>query len=83
MRPFGSWDRPPKRHGYLDPPIQLGERVEVHVVLMATGYANPPKDWVNGYILQGIIDGVGIVRHEGGVFDGCLVNYDMGDIRLE
>lgn len=63
--------------------IQLGAKVEVHVVLAATGEANPPKEWVKGYTLQGIIDRVGVVRHEGGVFDGCLMNYNMEDIRLE
>jgi hypothetical protein len=78
MRPFGSWGT-----RYVDGSIQLGARVEVHVVLAATGDFNPPKEWVKGYTLQGIIDGVGVVRHEGGWNAGCLVNYDMEDIRLE
>ena len=62
---------------------KLGSKVQVNKILWANGPGmKPTKHWVSGYTLEGIVDGLAVVKAETGLFAGCLVNYDMGDVRV-
>jgi len=63
--------------------LTLGEPVEVHLILASGGVLEAPiKSWSAGYVLQGIIDNLAVVKQvKPGVFEGCLTNYDLEDVR--
>ena len=62
--------------------LKLGQRVQVNHVLCSNGpMEDPTKIWSSGYTLEGIIDGLAVVKAETGLFAGCLINYDVSDVR--
>jgi len=60
---------------------KLGQQVKVHKIMWSNGPGlDPTKVWMSGYTLEGIIDGVAVVKAETGLYAGCLVNYDLDDV---
>ena len=63
---------------------KLGSKVQVNKILWANGPGlDPTKRWMSGYTLEGIIDGLAVVKVKEGLFANCLVNYDLADVRAE
>lgn len=61
---------------------KLGQQVQVNKIMWSNGHGlGPTKAWMSGYTLEGIIDGLAVVKSSTGLFAGCLVNYDMSDVR--
>lgn len=63
--------------------LKLGMKVQVHEIILSNGVEEPPTyRWNSAYTLEGIIDGVAVVKHLGkGLYEGCLVNYALSDVR--
>lgn len=62
--------------------LKLGDKVQVNMIICANGPGlKPTKRWVGGYTLEGIVDGVAVVKSESGLYAGCLVNYALEDVR--
>lgn len=62
----------------------LGQKVQVRKIMWANGpELSPTKRWAGGYTLEGIIDGLAVVKAESGLYAGCLINYDLNDVRVE
>lgn len=62
--------------------IKLGQRVQINKIIWSNGPGlEPTKCWSGGYTLEGIVDGLAVVKAETGLFAGCLVNYDISDVR--
>lgn len=63
--------------------LKLGQQVQVNKIMWSNGpEKDPTKVWSSGYTLEGIVDGLAVVKAERGLFSGCLVNYDLGDVRV-
>ena len=64
--------------------MKLGDKVQVHKIVMAQGAGlDPMTRWEGGYTLEGVIDGVAVVKVGSGLYAGCLVNYALSDVRVE
>jgi hypothetical protein len=62
--------------------LKLGQRVQVNKIMWSNGpLEDPTKIWMGGYTLEGIIDGLAVVKALSGLFAGCLINYDVSDVR--
>ena len=62
--------------------LKSGQRVEVRKIIWANGPGlDPTKAWVKGYTFEKAAKGVAVVKTVGGVFDGCLINYALEDVR--
>lgn len=62
--------------------LKLGEEVQVRQVVMSNYVGEEPTyHWCAGYTLEGIIDGVAVVKVRSGFSAGCLVNYNLSDVR--
>jgi hypothetical protein len=63
--------------------LVIGEPVEVNKIIASNAWPLPPtKVWTSGYTLEGIIDDTAVVKQVGsGLFEGCLINYALEDVR--
>ena len=61
----------------------LGQPVEVNVILFSNEWPKPPtKVWSAGYVLESFRGDLAVVRQvKEGLFQGCLINYNLTDVR--